>query len=84
MIAGWGKMSLDTGTTYSFATLFGAGQSVTGIGFYGTIAAGIPASEGVSATTRTLRIDNLSIVPEPGSMVLLGASLAGFGVRRRR
>lgn len=71
-------MSIDTGSTSTFATLLGSGQTVTGVGFYGSLA---PGATGV---TRTVRIDNLSIVPEPGSMALAGLSLLGLGLRRRR
>lgn len=79
-------MSIDTGSSATFASLFGSGQSVTGVGFYGSIAAGIPASTEppVTAVARTLRLDNLSIVPEPGSVYLAGLSLLGLALKRRR
>jgi hypothetical protein len=79
-------MSIDTGSFSTFVSLFGSGQSVTGIGFYGTIAAGVPATTDpvALAVMRTLRIDNLSIVPEPGSAVLAGLSVLGLMLKRRR
>ncbi|HVJ46176.1 MAG TPA: PEP-CTERM sorting domain-containing protein [Luteolibacter sp.] len=68
-------MSINTGSTVTFASLFGSGEEVTGIGFY---------VDDMAADARTLRIDNLRIIPEPGSLALTGLSVAGLILRRRR
>jgi len=73
--------SLGRGTTTStYANLFGAGQSITGFGFY------VDDLSVSSTASRTLRIDNITIdgvIPEP-SVALSGLLGTRFLFLRRR
>lgn len=72
----------DTGA-WSFATA--SGVSLSGTGSAGVAFDRVRIANGSGGD---IRIDNLSVeisaVPEPGSLALLGLSILGIGLRRRR
>ncbi|MCW0217860.1 MAG: PEP-CTERM sorting domain-containing protein [Prosthecobacter sp.] len=79
------SMALDTsGTPLTSDSLFGSGDSITGLGFYIKNLPG--ANVGPPSDYRTIRFDNLTIAgaPEPSRVFLLTFSLGAIGFRRRR
>lgn len=79
------SMALDTGATpVSSGTLFGPGETITGLGFYVKNLPG--ASPSPAVDYRTIRFDNLTIAgaPEPSRACLLALSLGLVFLRRRR
>lgn len=76
------QYAYDTGA-WSFTTA--SGVSMSGIGVAGAAFDRLRVANGNGGD---IRIDNLSVdisaVPEPGSLALLGFSILGLGMRRRR
>ena len=75
-------LSLNTSSTRNYTSLFGAGQTITGLGFY---IANLPGSTS-GDQYRTIRFDDLVInaVPEPGRAMLMFFGAAFLVTRRRR
>lgn len=77
------SLSLNTaGPSIHSSVLFASSESITGLGFYIKDLPG--ANVGPPNDYRTIRFDNLSIVPEPGRSVLFALSLGLMLLRRRR
>jgi len=77
--AGEGSLSYDSGSSFTYNDLFGAGQSITGVGFYVDDLSG-------SGGLATYRMDDLVIsdVPEISSSLLGLAGLSSIAFRRRK
>lgn len=82
-------MSLDTtGASVSFQELFGANQTISGLGFYINDLPGAPITDPPTSNHRTVRFDNLLIdgvaVPEPIQPLLLAMSVMMTLLHRRK
>lgn len=79
--AGVGSLSYNTASSFTYNDLFGAGQSITGVGFYIDDMI-VPGTGGLT----TYRIDDLVIsdVPEISSSLLGLAGLSFITFRRRK